>query len=123
MNTRNTTAEQEILKMLTYYAGKVMGQSVFRKRDMHLLWTGINEVYAEMLMDEFFTRFNVDSSGYQHALYFPADGETSLCINLIRYQHGQESRAKPLTLKLLTESVRVGYWIDRRAEPTCIRRI
>lgn len=109
--------EKEIIRMLTYYAKKATDNLMFRKKDMHILWAHLDEVYAAMMMDEFFCRFNVDASGYHHALYFPAHGEVNLCARLIRHQHGQGSRAKPLTFGLLIGSVRKGYWTDRLWRP------
>lgn len=72
-------------------------------------WVGEDAV---KILDDYFHRFNVDRKNFLFARYWPNE-EVFLPLNFLRSRKNKWRwiEPKPLTLKMLVESAKAGYWL------------
>lgn len=67
---------------------------------------------GEEIMDEYFARFQVDKRGFDFNKYWPGD-DTFRPFEFLLPKHKRRAwiEPQPLTLGMLVESAKAGYWL------------
>ncbi|AIR61366.1 DUF1493 family protein [Cedecea neteri] len=67
---------------------------------------------AEEILEDYFTHFNVNKEGFSFIKHWPNE-EVFLPLNFLRSKEKKWKwiEPEPLTLRMLVESAKAGYWI------------
>ena len=67
---------------------------------------------AVEILDEYFSRFNVDRQNFSFKKYWPNE-EVFMPLNFLRSKQNKWKwiEPEPLTLKMLVESAKAGHWL------------